>query len=97
VSRDPNDRIRTTTLLALVSLALLARDLLRIRRWAGQARDLTREHAHANAKSLNDLDAAHSQRITDLERQNNKLLEELRARGPRAAEPPSQEPTADES
>jgi hypothetical protein len=82
VSKDPHDRIRTTSVLALVGLALVARDLLRIRRWAGAARQLERVHAQANAKALNDLEEHHLERARELQSQVDKLLDELERRSP---------------
>jgi hypothetical protein len=62
----PADRIRTTSLFALVSLALLAQDVLQIRRWAGEARAIERGVRERHTRQLADVQEQHLQRIRDI-------------------------------
>jgi hypothetical protein len=66
VSNHPADRIRTTSLLMLVGLALIARDVIRIRGWAGQARSIERDVRQRHARQLADVHEQHLQRIRDI-------------------------------
>jgi TolA-binding protein len=81
--KHPADRIRAETLWLLVCCGLLARNVVRIRRWAGEARQMQRDAQQRHGRELNDLDDAHGQRVADLQAQ----IAELTGRPP--AEPSS--------
>jgi hypothetical protein len=78
--RHPAARIRTTSVLGLVALGLLARDLVRIWRWAGDARQLEREIRRAHAREVNDLEGVHDERVRELKQDIDRLLETLHAK-----------------
>jgi hypothetical protein len=86
--KHPADRIRAQTLVILVGLALLARDVLKVRRWAGEARSLERDARQRHAREVNDLDDEHLRRIDELQAEIGTLRAK-RATGERPPAEPS--------
>jgi hypothetical protein len=71
--KHPADRIRAQAFFLLVGLALLGRDLVKIRRWAREARDMERELRRQHAQALEDVTDAHLERVSELQQKVRDL------------------------